>query len=388
MYRKHHHGLPAGSLLIPGLLRVLMWGLPVSTALAEHWVERTELSGFFSTRYSQTDEAAFFDGDRTIGINEDGSFEGTKLGLNIRSQINDRMAVATQFFSTFEEDNYATRLDWAFASFDLGETTTLRAGKIKYPVGIVNEYVDVGVAYPWIHAPYVIYSESAFGPQATREAYTGASLLWRRDLDDWHIDSDLFWGQVNLEQMRIKGLLGLTVRGEWNETVQLQASYYSGEMKADSVTSPMNNRKHQAALAGVKVDWRNVIAYAEYADVDMDALDSMMMPTMSRDMDSESWYTTFGYRIGRWLPHLTFQDWERGNGYGHEITTLGLNYALSPRTVIKLEYSEIDSAKFATAEPLFTMMSGKSVVGLFDVADDPLNDGSAALYSVAVDVIF
>lgn len=368
---------------------VFIAGITSASAQANSWVDRTTLSGFFSSRYSQTDNEAYFAGNRETGINKDGSFQGTKLGLNIRSQVNDQVIIATQISSFFEEESYATHVDWAFASFDLTPSFTLRAGKIKYPVGLVNEYVDVGVAYPWIQAPLVIYSEESNGPQATREAYTGASLLWNGATGNWEFGTDLFWGQVGLTNMQVKGMMGLTLRGTWNDMVQLQGSYYSGEMKADpsGPLAGMNNKTHQAALAGVKVDWDNVIAYAEYADVNMDAV----MPAMADAMDSKSWYTTLGYHIGQWLPHVTYQNWKRGNDYGHDITTLGLNYALSTRTVIKFEASRIKSDITSPSEPMISTMLGRDVVGLFDVTDTTgtaLSDDSVNLYSVSIDVTF
>lgn len=132
----------------------MMGVLLVSTASwAESWVDRTRLDGFFSARYSITNEKALWQGGLDeSGINEDGSFYGTKLGLGISSRVSDRLTVATQLFAPIQENSYDLHVDWAFATFTLTDQLDLRAGKIKYPVGIVNEYVEVGVTYPWIQA--------------------------------------------------------------------------------------------------------------------------------------------------------------------------------------------------------------------------------------------
>ena len=65
--------------------------------------------------------------------------------------------------SPADHDKYSTHADWAFASFTLSDEFTLRAGKIKFPVGLVNEYVDVGVNYLWISAPVLLYSNEPAG---------------------------------------------------------------------------------------------------------------------------------------------------------------------------------------------------------------------------------
>ncbi len=339
-------------------------------ALATDWTERTNISGFYSSRYSVTDEEAYFHGDRDSGINNEGSFQGTKLGLTVTSQVNDDLSVAMLLMSADGHDEYSTHVDWAFASFRLSDEFTLRTGKLKFPVGLVNEYVDVGVTYPWITAPLLLYSEEVTGAQATREAYTGASLLWEGEAGDWSLGGDLFFGQVDLEGMSVKGTLGVTARANWDDTVELQVSTYEGEMNTDpaGALGMMNEKAHSATLLGVKVDWNDIVAYAETAKVEMDVTMMGVNPG-----DSDSWYVTLGYRMGKFLPHITRQDWERDNGDNHQISTLGLAYSLSDSLVIKVEQSRIDTNNFATQPGLY---------------ESSPSSGSVNMTSVAVDVIF
>jgi len=346
-----------------------------ASAQAENWTDRTMLNGFLSTHVSATDNPLYFESTREDnGINEDGSFYGTKLGLNITSHVNKQMTVAAQLFSAIQEDNYHTHLDWAFARFDLSDAFAVRTGKIKYPVGIVNEYVDVGVSYPWIQAPIAIYSESQSGPQATRESYTGADVLWNGVSGDWTFGADLFGGQVDLTGMTIKKMIGLTARADWNDAVMVQASHYTGEMSPDDPTmgmgALMDGKSHSATVAGVKMDWHNVVAYAESAKVKMDV--KMMGNT---PMNSDSWYATLGYRImGRFLPHYTQQKWDQDSGNGHEISTIGLNYSVSTNAVVKLEYSNIKT----DGAGLFVDDLGNPTAPVDDVK----------MTSVALDVVF
>ncbi len=354
---------------------LLSLALSAPMALASGWTDRTTVSGFYSARYSITDEAAYFNGNRNIGINDDGSFQGTKLGLTVTTQIDDDLSVAALLMSAADEDGFATHVDWAFASFRLSDDFTLRAGKLKFPVGLVNEYVDVGVTYPWISAPILLYTEQAAGAQATREAYTGASLLWESDIGDgdWSVGSDLFFGQVDLENMTVKGVLGVTLRTTWDDVLELQASSYRGTMHTDAMMNAMmaamDEREHSATLLGAKIDWNNIVAYVEAAQVEMDF--TMMGRTVG---NSDSWYATLGYRMGKFLPHVTRQEWERDNGANHQISTLGVAYSLSDSVVIKAEQSRIETDNFATAGS-----------GLF--YSTPAS-GSTDMTSIAVDVIF
>ena len=349
-----------------------LFGLALTSpgALAADWVERTDISGFYSARYSLTDEKAYFNGDRDTGINSDGSFQGTKLGLMISSQVNDDLSVAMLLMSADDHENFSTHVDWAFASFRLNDEFTLRTGKVKFPVGLVNEYVDVGATYPWIDAPLLLYSNEIAGPQATREAYTGASLLWEEEFGDWSLGSDLFFGQVDLDQMSVKGTLGVTARANWDDTIEFQASTYQGEMNSDPAGSMgmMNEKDHSATLFGVKLDWNNIVAYAEAAQVKMDVV---MMG--KKTGDSDSWYATLGYRIGKLLPHITRQEWERGNGNNQQISTLGAAYNLTDTMVLKVEQSRIELDNFTNQTGLFS--------------ESPA-DGSVDMTSIAIDIIF
>ena len=210
--------------------------------------------------------------------------------------MNEDLTVEMLLMSADGHEKYSTHVDWAFASFRLTDDFTLRTGKIKFPVGLVNEYVDVGVTYPWIRAPLLLYSEETVGPQAAREAYTGASLLWEVEVGDWSLGSDLFFGQVDLEGMTVKGTLGVTLRANWDDTVEFQASTYQGNMKTDPA-GPMaviNEKAHSAKLVGAKLDWNDVVAYAEVAKVEMD-----VTAGGQRIGDSDAWYVTLGYRLAR-----------------------------------------------------------------------------------------
>lgn len=338
----------------------------VTTASAQDWSERMQIHGFYTTVASVTDESAFWlaelDED---GISKNGSFYGSRLGLNITVQANDRVDVVAQLMSRSRENGFMTHADWAFANIYLTDNLTARVGKNKYPVGLVNEYVDVGTAYPWILPPQVIYSDSMNGPQATRTNFLGGLLAWSHELDDWSVELDGFGGEVDLEHVNVKRFIGGTARATWNDTVQLQLSAYQGIMKLDTsdpdmaAMAVMNGKTHSAVLAGMKADWNDWLLYAEAAQVKMDY-------TMGgvRAGDSDSAYLTLGRRIGQWTPHLTRQYWRRDNGNGHDISTVGLNYAVNPQWVLKGEFSLIDTQ----GDGLFVDTPSKDQTKLLSVA--------------------
>ncbi len=336
-----------------------------SPAVAENWADRINLTGFMSAKYQNIGDKNFFSGDKNTGIGKDGSFRGTMLGLNLTAPIDSRVSIASQFLATQEDDNYVAHLDWGFIAVDLTNTTKFRAGKLKFPTGIVNEYISVGNAYPWITPPMLFYSEEGNGPNVTREAYTGADATWEYSNDEISVGADLFAGEIKLEEMNVRNMGGMKLYLDWNEEIAFQASYYKGTMRnVSGHMAIMEGRAHSNYALGMRIDWNNIIGYAEWSSTDME----------TEKMNGNSWYTTWGYQIGDWLPHLTYQHFEKGKDsttpQEQNMTSAGLRYDLSDTTDLKIEYSIINTEK------------GQ---GLFE---NPVLDDTTNRFGVAIDVVF
>lgn len=312
-------------------------------AVAAGWADRISIGGFASTNYSRTDSEIPFNGPENIGHDDKGSWSGTRVGLNVNATINKRFRFASQFFSSKTED-FALHINWAFGDLTLTDELNLRTGKIKFPVGLVNEYADVGYAMPWINAPAVIYSElgAPNGPQMTRESYTGASLLGNFGAGDWTLGADLFGGEVALEGSDVRELGGLSLTADWDDVAFFQVSGYQGTMRGidNPMMSTMEGVKHRGLLYGVRADWNDIILYAERGDITMGDLATMK---------ATSWYTTVGYQMGKLLPHLTYQSYEQGKGSAQEdqqnTITLGLRWDFMPSVALKAELSQINTDK-------------------------------------------
>jgi len=345
---------------------VLLQAYP-GVSFAEDWFNRIRFSGFASSIYRVTDEAEPFNGDLVkSGIDENGSFQGTRIALNFNAAATERVALASQLVSSKGADNYSVRIDWGFIGIVLNDEFTIRAGKIKYPVGLINEYIDVGYTYPWISPPPLFYTEELAGPQVTREAFTGASLNFNRYPGDWAFEVIAFGGEVSLSNiMRIRELMGLTVSATWDDSITVMASTYVGEMES-TIMAAMDGRDHQASTVGLNIDWNNIIFYGEYGNVDMDDF---------LTGKAETWYTSLGYRIGDFTPHITYQSLEKAKSTAspqdQDITTVGLRYELTYNTALKVEYSRISTAQG---------------IGLFDNSA-PLDD-SVNMFGAAIDIVF
>jgi predicted porin len=102
--------------------------------------------------------------------------------------------------------------------------------------------------------------------------------------------------------------------------------------------------------------------------------------------DQDGWYATFGYRAGKFLPHITVASVESEplqvvnarQGNTQDSVTLGLRYEVNDSAAFKFEYKAIE----------LDDTSGSSGFFSSDVNGAVPTDDKASVVSVALDVIF
>ncbi len=94
-----------------------------------------------------------------IGHSSRGSVELFQAGLNVSTEITDKLRAGVQLFSHDEGlyGDYTPRLDWAYLDYRWRPWLGLRAGHIKIPFGLYGEYADIDVARTSILLPQSVY---------------------------------------------------------------------------------------------------------------------------------------------------------------------------------------------------------------------------------------
>lgn len=95
-----------------------------------------------------------------LGHSERGSFEFLEAAVNVSSEVTDRLRIGAQLFTRDlgPIGNYTLSLDWAYLDYRLRDWLGLRAGRIKIPFGLYNEFIDVDAARLQILPPQSVYS--------------------------------------------------------------------------------------------------------------------------------------------------------------------------------------------------------------------------------------
>ena len=356
-------------------------------------------------------------GDR--GITEDLTFEtDTRFGLQISSDVSDHMSVVAQILGTGVDGNFNAIVEWAYVDYEINDVANVHVGKIKQPVYLVNDYVEVGYAYPWIRPPAEVYYQNnplntVNGIELLLQFPVGPGTLSFQpylgsNRDDIPNAQGAFFEAENIYGLDIKySGRGYTVHASG---FQCEVKTFGGFSVEDTpfgtVAVDLNGKGDcEVISAGLNLDMANVVVYAEWQN-------RTTTDTLARAFgDQDAWYATFGYRMGKFLPHITFAAIDGtsapvgGGGNPGAVTgaalppqglnfpvaiqtsiTAGLRYEVNDSAALKVEYQivdvEQDPAELANANQQFNY-------GLFNTnftQSSPQND--VGIMSVALDVIF
>ncbi|NRB37920.1 MAG: porin [Pseudomonadales bacterium] len=163
----------------------------------------TELnfSGFATLGYSKasidevdTGDNEYLDGqlNNLEGMTGKGNFRDlNRLGLRLDVPMDDKLAFTTQLIAKGSND-YDPEVDWLFVTYSFTPNISLSVGKVRTPLFMYSDYLDVGYAYQWIKPPFSVYGSP------TINSTEGAKLSWIADLGgSWLSEVQVWAGQSN-----------------------------------------------------------------------------------------------------------------------------------------------------------------------------------------------
>ena len=401
----------------------------IFSVLASASVQAVQFDGFMTAGASMHDDEnnnVYIGslGDR--GVTEDLTFEtDTRFGLQISSEVTEDMSVVAQLLGTGVDGNFDAAIEWAYVDFAINDIASIHVGKIKQPVYLVNDYVEVGYAYPWIRPPSEVYYQN--NPLNT---VNGIELLLQFPVGDGTLSLQPYIGSNRDEIPNAQGsffeaenIYGIDVKFSSRGYIA-HASAFQCEVKTfgtvaipvspfGPLTADLNGKGDCfVGAVGLNLDIDDIIIYSEFTKRTTD-------DTLSRAFgDQEAGYLTVGYRMGKFMPHITFAAIKGeastvgvATGAGaitctglpatctppagfslnfpvalQTSVTAGLRYEVNDSAALKIEYQvvsvEDDPAELAAAN------QGVNY-GLFnaDFTKAPPSD-DVGIISVALDVIF
>lgn len=274
-----------------------------------------DISGFLSV------EGGMVDDENSVPYKgyseEDFTFDRNILGLQVSGQVNEKVTATAQLIARSTND-YEVTADWAYLSWQASENGKVRAGRLRTPLYMYSDYLDVGYAYPWISAPNEVYylpfnnvdgidyyATAALGSfDTTFQAYFGS------------FDSDFKFedGTEGYASLRNQMGVAATIGKSW---WTLRAAYHQVDLSVDINNAQLAGLVSQLAVSpfasivpsiaidedkatfgevGINIDTGIFVAAAEH--VEFEVKDSLLAKNV-RD------YVMVGVRVSDFLFHVT-----------------------------------------------------------------------------------
>jgi len=271
-------------------------------------------------------------------IDKNGDSGDTHFGLSVSKELPADMSVAGQIFASGAEGGgYEMVLDWAYATKRIGNALSMNAGKIKYPNLLVSEFVDVGIAYPWIRPPQEMYSFDVEGrPNLSLESFVGASVIYNGFAGDIEYSAQAYAGDAGLEAGQLSKMMGAKlVAGTDMFSVQAGLNKHMPEntLGEGGLPADKNGKDITVITVGATVHAANVLLMSEYAS------GTATVEAGEESLDTSAYYATLGYQLGKILPHVTYAKLDAEDGQSS--MTYGMKYQLSPAATVKMDFSQI-----------------------------------------------
>jgi len=407
-------------------------------ALAIELDDRIQVSGFLSFGGGLTDAEAFPGGDNpndqedTANPSEDtpkysagsGRFflddklrfdQDTRAGLQLDFQLSEQTTASFQIVSKGLVDNYDPEFSWLYLSHSISPDLDVRGGRFRLPIYLASDYLDVGVALPWIRPPVELYStinlnnitgfDFLYSKQIgkailTLQPFVGASEFKRGDFTSEFTQLFGFSSAINID------------------TLTLRAAYMEYEFAINPW--PLNDA-HAALINAIKAAGQSALlndinpngSTTKFMTLGLNwRYDAWMLQSewgrrnngYVGGPDVDGFYATLSYQWNKWVPHLTYAFRKDQNttkkldnrleslrtvspaladaslalhhlvagieNNESESFTLGLNYHFDASMVGKIELSSVKN---------------QSSTGLFELAT---KDDTNHILSFVIDVVF
>lgn len=311
----------------------------------------------------------------------------SRLGIQARYFLTDKTRVTGQLMMRGVND-FKPKLEWLYVSHDITHDLSVHVGQMRLPVYHYSDFMDVGIAYPWLRVPSDAYSLAVTN-------FQGAGIQYNHHFDEVWVTIKAYGGNqetdpnelitalsqyqtnqrydangnfVGVEDIRrvknyrdMKGVAlevgyeWLSVRFSLLDHEEQFLRFEEGEYPSNSQSSGRWYHTHFKDFS-IKVDmdkWFAIYEWNEYDGI------------------YESWMASIAYRVGKFTPYVYYTAFEEPDtrdiapggisaGFEDPVTgsldvkyntlAIGSRYDINPRLALKVEYTifndEGDSAVF------------------------------------------
>lgn len=350
---------------------------------------RFQLNGFLSAGMLVTDasnDVAYNIPERGEVTNNPSFGVSTLIGLQLTAKLSDQFNAVGQFVASGDNTNGNTAYDvdstWAFVQYQPASDVKVNLGRMRLPLFLYSDTVQVGYSYPYSFLPNEVYRIVPFFNM------NGISTIYQRSVGSsgWSLQAQPFFGQdtSQYDVVTVSGseqltdydennLVGTSVTMS-NGNMVFHGSYSHLELSATpsgSSTATINDGDTSFYSFGAKFNVNNILLSGEYAHRDV--------PKGVAELTG--FYGTVGYQLEKFLPTLTYAHLKTDNQdkltapsdeapEAQESYTFSLAYYLTDN--IDLKASIADVHLLDGTNGMFNSDPGKSNVWLYGFGVDAI----------------
>jgi hypothetical protein len=241
----------------------------------------------------------------------------SRIGAQVTAMLSTQFSAVVQVVSEQNYDGtYWPRVQWANIKYQFTPDLSVRLGRSILPGFLFSDTRLVGYTYPWVRPPVELYW---LNPVTTND---GIDVLYRLQFNDLvdTLQANLGYSNTqlpnNLGTSRGRnswGLTNTTEYGPFTLLLSFQASHLS-----NPASNPLFDAFRQFGPQGIAIanQYDDVDKPVEIEEVgaSYDSGHWLIMSEWSHANphsflgDQTAWYASSGYRVGQFMPYLTYAD--------------------------------------------------------------------------------
>jgi len=274
----------------------------------------------------------------------------SKFGAQLTYGVTDTVGLTLQTTAKAYSDEWKANLEWAYLSWQSTDNLMLRFGRLRTPVYMYSESIDVGFAYPWLRLPDEVYS------QVQLSNYEGADLVYNLPLSFATVSFQVAGGVAKNRDYYLydeefdidyDNVFGASVSLATNDYGTVRIGYVEADIETEisgSFTDIFGNPSSATLLALDKDKGKFTSIGYQYDNGTWLTANEWTSRVIENDNthSTDSFYLMGGRRFGDFLAHVTYAQLDEDEGRQNS-WTLGLNYNILPTVVLKGEYKRVDT---------------------------------------------
>ncbi len=274
----------------------------------------------------------------------------SKFGAQLTYGLTDTLGVTLQATAKPLQDEWQANLEWAYLSWQANDQLMVRAGRLRSPVYMYSESLDVGFSYPWLRLPDEVYS------QVQLTNYEGADVVYTLPLSYGSVTFQVAAGQAknrdyfaydDLFSIDYGKLFGANVSLATNDYGTFRVGYVEADISTtiDGVVNAFGTPTYLQLLELKKDKGKFTSIGYQYDNGTWLTANEWTTRVIENDgsNSTDSFYLMGGRRFGDFLAHVTYAQLDENEGRQNS-WTLGLNYNIAPTVVLKTEYKRVDTS--------------------------------------------